>query len=79
MKLDSPHIIATVIGMCSVGASFVAPTMYVSSIKEVNAVQDVRISNVESAQVETKTEIKELNTKLDALLIANGINPNSLK
>lgn len=75
----SPSTIGVIVGMCSVGASFVAPTLYVSGIKETNAVQDVRISNVEGSQINMQANIKELSDKIDALLIANGINPNKLK
>lgn len=83
MKQVNPHLISAVIGICSVGASFVGPTLYISDIKEtsntVNAVQDVRISNVEKSQIEVKQEVRDLNRKIDALLWKEGINPNNLE
>lgn len=70
--------IGAVTGIASMCASIAAPILWVGGIKEVNAVQDVRIQSVEARQIEFNENIKELNAKLNALLIANGINPDRI-
>ena len=67
-------------------ASIAAPILWVSDIKETNAVQENRLANSEKKFEEIKTEIKEirsenklLNDKIDALLWRQGIDPKTIK
>ena len=69
---------AAVAGLGSMCASIAAPILWVGGIKEVNAVQDVKIATVVERQIEFNENLKEVNAKLNALLIANGINPDRI-
>lgn len=68
-------VFAAITGIGGMCASIAAPILWVGGIKEVNAVQDVRIQAVVEKQTEFSGDLKEINAKLNALLIANGINP----
>lgn len=60
-------------------ASIAAPILWVSNIKETNAVQDNKLANIEENYKEIKDDIKELRKGMNLLLIKNGINPEKIK
>ena len=61
------------ISIAALIGAIVAPTLYIGDIKEVNAVQNVKITAVEQTQAEIKSDIKEIRKGMDALLLRNGI------
>lgn len=77
LNLNLP--IATVAGIMALIGSIVAPTLWFGDIKQVNAVQDVRISTIEVEHKENREDFRLLNAKVDALLINSGINPAKVK
>lgn len=67
--------IAMVTGIFGLIASVAVPIVWITSLKEVNAVQDNKISNVEKNYSELNDRLGGVNDKLDALLLKQGINP----
>ena len=71
--------ISVLLSIAAFIGAIIAPTLYVGGIKEVNAVQDVRILTIEKTSEEIKTDVKEIRQGMNALLLKNGINPDKLK
>lgn len=51
----------------------------ISKLSDANTAVVQRVSTVEADSARYKEDIKSINAKLDALLYANGVNPNKLK
>lgn len=75
MKEINIGVLASVISLL---ASVAAPILYVGSIKEVNATQQLQINQNKDDIKENDSDIKNLNAKIDALLWRNGIDPNKV-
>ena len=68
--------LAVVAGVLSAVA---VPIIWGGKVDAANQVQDVKITNIETQQGDLKSDVRDMNKKLDALLIANGIQPDKLK
>lgn len=80
MKTTRGQVTVAAIGtIMALLASVGAPFIWAGNLKATNAVQDTEIENLKETVRETKDNLRELNKKLDALLINNGINPDKLK
>lgn len=75
MNLTLSHF-ALGVGICG---SLATPMIWGSKINEVNAVQDEKIYVIQSNYSEIRNDVKELDRKINALLVNNGINPDKLK
>lgn len=73
--MNTQSIITVCIGVASLICSVIAPTLYISDIKEKNAVQDNQIFTLQETYKDLRTDNQALSDKLDRLLIANGLNP----
>lgn len=70
--------ITTLTGVGALIAAIAAPVLWVGGIKEVNAVQDVQIQNLITQQAKIEASYQQLNNKIDALLLRNGIDPEKV-
>ena len=69
-------ILGTIVALI---AGIGTPFIWGGNIKAVNDVQNVKIQTLEQSTAETRGELKELNKKLNALLIKSGIDPDKIK
>lgn len=68
----------TLSGIIALIASIASPILWVGQIKETNAVQDSRLNTIDRETGELRSDVKEISRGMTALLIKNGINPNTL-
>lgn len=78
MKNRGQIAVASLLSISALVGSVAAPILWLSQLKEVNAVQDVKIANIQAEQTRIEDEYTQLNNKIDALLIRNGIDPERI-
>lgn len=76
--MTAQTIISVCVGIGSLICSVIAPTLYISSIKEVNAVQDNQILTLQETYKDLRGDNKALSAKMDKLLLVYGINPEKV-
>lgn len=73
MKSMGQITITALTGIAAFVAAIVAPTIWIGDIKQVNAVQDARITTVEKTNAEIRDNVEYIRRAVEQISIKQGI------